>query len=1040
MSAGDGDSGRGNRDGDGDGRVSVGVRDFVGDVGGVMAMWIVMFAIENVVVGVGWRAQFAGSWEMAHARYYLTPIAVAAALPFAVLAVGLGRLVVARNERAVGGFAALIGATVAVFVSNGRHLESNVVRVPFVAGVSLIAGVAAVALVRRAPLHRPRVIAAMGAATASGAWTADVTVLPRLYPAFHALLLGIALAAWATTFLLVRGDRAVRPLWYAALAASLFAAAWTPRSARAVVGDDNLRRVLVEHAPVLGRAVLLASRIAPPPALEGDASEAATTGAVMHPKTAARSLDWSGRDIVVVTIDALRADHVSSYGYARATTPNIDRLAARGVRFEHAYCPTPHTSYSVTSMMTGKYMRPLLGMGVGDDSETWAGYLRRYGFRTAAFYPPAVFFIDEHRFRRMKSEGLGFEYRKEEFTAPELLRTQIADYVVGAPHDKPLFLWVHLFEPHEPYVKHPEHVFGAGDDTVDAYDSEIAAADAEVGNIIEVVEKRRPGAVFVVSADHGEELGDHGGRYHGTTVYEEQVRVPLVVVAPGVAPGVVSVPVQTIDLLPTTLAALDVPLPARVRGRDLGALLTGTKPAAGEGAEQGLAYAETDDYTLVARGDERLVCVRKIASCTLFDVRIDPLEKRPIVDRPARVLELRKLTAAIERENGKLETKALPEALRRGLQGDREAAEDVAALFDDARVDIRREAARCAFRLKAPVMAPSLRRALAKDEDAEVKKWSALALVRLGAGERDGDGGSGGGERPGTATAMNEMAAAILRDPSAVLRLAAALVLAERGDARGEGEIVARWEGAFVPGVKEPGELDEARELLAALSTVHAKTAAPTLARSLEDVRLRPYVAETLGELGDPRAVAPLLATFARERYVDARPKEARALVRLGVKDALLPPLSRFAGVPDAMTEGLEIARDAGLLVPAHGGWRAPGAAPSVWHADVEVAVAPAVLPGPGGARLLVLGAGEGGAGAEAGAMEAGAVTAKVDGLPVRLVQHGAVWSAELPEVGPRARIEASSTSGIAALWLVRRADEIPPPAPREWQAPDGGL
>ena len=1008
--------------------------DFVADVGGVMAMWIVMFALENVVVGVGWRAQFAGSWEMAHARYYLTPIAIAAALPLSLVAVALGRLVAARNERAVGGIFALIGATVAVFVSTGRHLESNVVRVPFVALVSLAAGAAAIFLVRRAPLERPRLLAALGGVVAAGAWVADLAVLPRLYPAFHMLLLGIALAGWATTFLLVRGDRGSRPFWFLALALAIFAVAWTPRSARAVTGDDNLRRVLVEHAPVLGRAVMLASRLAPPPALEDDASEASTTAAVVHPKAAARSLDWTGRDIVVVTIDALRADHLSSYGYARPTTPNIDRLAARGVRFEHAYCPTPHTSYSVTSMMTGKYMRPLLTMGVGDDSETWAGYLRRYGFRTAAFYPPAVFFIDEHRFRRMKAEGLGFEYRKEEFAAPDLHRKQIADYVANAPHDKPLFLWVHLFEPHEPYVKHPEHTFGAGDDSIDAYDSEVATADAEVGNIVDVVEKRRPGAVFVVSADHGEEFGDHGGRYHGTTVYEEQVRVPLVIVAPGIAPGVVGVPVQTIDLLPTTLAALDVPLPARVRGRDLGGLLAGASHggATGTGSpgsptEEGLAYAETDDYTLVARGDERLVCVRKIASCTLFDVRTDPLETRPIGDRPARVQELRRLTAAIERENGKLETNALPEALRRGLQGDRDAAEDVAALFDDARVDIRREAARCAFGLKAPAMAPALRRAVVRDEDEVVRKWSGLALVRLAAGA---DAGASAGADAGASAD----AGAILHDARAPLRLAAALALAEQGDARGEGELVARWEAAFVPRVAEPGELDEARELLAALSKIHARTAAPVLARSLEDVRLRPYVAETLGELGDARALAPLLATFTNERYVDARPREARALVRLGARDALLAPLRRFAGVPDGMVEAVELARDAGLLVPAQGGWKAP-ATPPQWHVEVELTAPPSTTApataAPGPARLLVLGLGE------------GAVTARVGGEPVRLVQHGSVWTAELPAApagGARAQVEASSTSGIAALWLVRRSDEIPPPAPREWQAPDGGL
>jgi arylsulfatase A-like enzyme len=975
------------------------------DVGAVLGAWLVMFLLENIVVGIGFRDEFAGSWEMAHARYYLTPIALAAALPGAVLAVALGRLVAARNERATAVIVGFFAALVAVGVSGGRHFQSPPVRIGFVAVVSIVAAVLTVVAVRRAPLARPRQLAMLGLAVGAGAWLADGHVLPRLYPAFHAALLGLALAGWALASLLLREPRALRPVCFFGLAISLGAVAWTPRAARAVVGDDNLRRVLVEHAPVLGRAVMLASRIAPPPPIEDDTSDASTTAAVVPPKGGARALDWTGRDIVVVTVDALRADHVSAYGYGRPTTPNIDRLAARGARFEHAYCPTPHTSYSVTSMMTGKYMRPLLGMGAGEDSETWAGYLRRYGFRTAAFYPPAVFFIDEHRFRRMKAEGLGFEYRKEEFAAPELRRAQIAEYVTSAPKDKPLFLWVHLFEPHEPYVLHPEHSFG-GEGSIEAYDSEIATADDEIGMIVDAVEKRRPGAIVIVSADHGEEFGDHGGRYHGTTVYEEQVRVPLIVVAPGVPKSVVSTPVQTIDLLPTTLAALDVPQPARVRGRDLGAVLA--QKAGAIPGDQGLAFAETDDYTLLARGDDRLVCVRKIASCTLFDVRADPLETRPVTDRPERVKELRRLTAAIERENGKLEASALPEALRRGLQGDHDAAEDVATLFDDARVDIRREAARCAFRLKAPVMAPQLRRALAKDEDAEVRKWSGLALLRLGAGE--------GSDGP----APDARAEGLLRDPNARIRVAAALALAEQGDPRGESELVARWETTFVPGSREPGELDEARELLAALAKLRARSATLPLVRLLEDVRLRPFVVDALGEIGDPRALGPLLATFAVERYVDVRPKEARALQRLGAREALLAPLRRFAGVPDPMIEALDVAGEAGLLVPAQGGWKAATA--TEWLADVRVTVT-----GAGPARLLVVGPGK-------------PMKAKVDGVEVPMTQHGAGWTAELPGVGATAHVEISGTTGVAALWVVRRAAEIPPPAPREWQASDGGL
>src|SRR5262249_52018389 len=149
----------------------------------------------------------------------------------------------------------------------------------------------------------------------------------------------------------------------------------------------------------------------------------------LRERKASHSLDWKGRDLVLVTIDALRADHVSAYGYERKTTPNIDALAARGVRFEHAYCPTPHTSYSIASMMTGKYIKPLLALDTEDDGETWGVQLRRYGYRTAAFYPPAVFFIDEHRFRVMHESAFGFEYVKEEFTRPDVRHAQLERYL-----------------------------------------------------------------------------------------------------------------------------------------------------------------------------------------------------------------------------------------------------------------------------------------------------------------------------------------------------------------------------------------------------------------------------------------------------------------------------------------------------------------------------------------------------------------------------------------------------------------------------------
>ena len=150
---------------------------------------------------------------------------------------------------------------------------------------------------------------------------------------------------------------------------------------------------------------------------------------------------------------------------------------------------------------------------------------------------------------------------------------------------------MHLFGPHEPYEAHADHPFGDRD--VDRYDSEIAAADSTVGDIVDHVRALRPGAVTIVTADHGEEFSEHGGRYHGTTVYEEQVRVPLVVSAPGLlsAHRVQSV-AQTIDLLPTILSALSIPPSPRIRGRALGAALLASAP------NPGFAFAETEESAL----------------------------------------------------------------------------------------------------------------------------------------------------------------------------------------------------------------------------------------------------------------------------------------------------------------------------------------------------------------------------------------------------------------------------------------------------------
>jgi HEAT repeat protein len=721
------------------------------------------------------------------------------------------------------------------------------------------------------------VLAALGGLLGAGGWCADAFVLPRLYPAFHVAmlalaLLGAALIAWST--------RPAGPPRRGGLAIAVVAGVIAfgclldaPRAARSLAQTANLRMALVDHAPLLGRVVTLTMAARPPDADDTADVHAAATA----PGEVARSLDWTGHDLVLISVDALRADHVHAYGYARPTTPNLDALAAEGTRFDSAYCPTPHTSYSLTSMMTGKYLRPLLTLGLGEDSETWAQDLQRYGWRTGAFYPPAVFFIDEDRFTRFEDEHLGFEYAKVEFAGPELREKQVADYVDAAPADRRMFLWVHFFEPHEPYVVHPDHVFSGGPSAdVDAYDSEVAEADDGIGRIVRVVRARRPGAAILVTADHGEEFGEHGGRYHGTTVFDEQVRVPLVVVGPGVRAGQgVSTVVQTIDLLPTVLSALGIPRPARLRGRDLGAVLAG-EPSA---LDDGRAFVETDDYELMASGPDRLVCQRRAAACALYRPRDgDPLERRDVATaNPARFASMRALLREVARDHGRYEAavaSSWPEPLRRGLQGEVEAAPDVAALLDDADLTIRRKAAEVCFDLHAASTAPEVKHALAHDEDDEVRRWSALALARMG-------------------EPLSPLVDASLHDANRDWRRSAALALGERGEPRACDEIAGWWNEATASLQRnENGEppriaidLVRTRELLDATARALCRSAVPALVRALDDVRARPYVADALGALGDDRARGPLLAALGSEPYVTTRPREARALLALGVHD-----------------------------------------------------------------------------------------------------------------------------------------------------------
>ena len=300
-----------------------------------------------------------------------------------------------------------------------------------------------------------------------------------------------------------------------------------------------------------------------------------------------------GQNVLLVTIDTLRADALGAYG-GPASTPALDRLAAEGVRFDFAHAHAVLTLPSHASILTGEYphrhgVRENSGYRLPGGARTIATVLKQAGYATAAFvaaFPVhsrfglnAGFDVYDDRF----ADGFGpVDIAMPERPASEvvpLARKWIAGRSIGAEGPGqdagPWFAWVHVFDPHAPY--RPPAPF----DTQYAgkpYYGEVAATDAALAPLLEDVRSSARPTLVIVTSDHGEGLGDHGEEAHGIFAYESTLRVPLILASLGgraaasKAPGkgeVSQVAARHVDILPTVLDAVRQPVPAGLPGRTL---------------------------------------------------------------------------------------------------------------------------------------------------------------------------------------------------------------------------------------------------------------------------------------------------------------------------------------------------------------------------------------------------------------------------------------------------------------------------------------
>jgi len=409
-------------------------------------------------------------------------------------------------------------------------------------------------------------------------------------------------------------------------------------------------------------------------------------------------------NVLLITLDTLRADYVSCYGSKSVSTPAIDGLAARGVRFARAIAQVPLTTPSHASILTGTYpqvhgVRDMGGFVLEKDVPTIATILGQAGFDTAAFVGSAV--LNRHYgldrgfatyADQMKGEsasqklpGVVAEVRGEVVTRRAL--DWLEKHETSSPGKK-FFVWVHYYDPHFPYDP-PEPY--RSQHARNLYAGEVAYTDAQVGRLIGWLSEAGllDRTLVVLLADHGESLGEHGEYTHGVFLYDSTVLIPMIIAGPGIPSGrAVPQQVRSIDVEPTIADLLSLPAGDKAQGVSLkSSLIEGRDPRSNYCYMETL-YPKTSHGWSELRGmrtDEwKLIVAPKPELYRFMD---DPAEvKNVIAGHPADADRLQKKVwevAGPPQSLGKLEPKPVDDERRRELDALGYVSSGRAAIYID---------------------------------------------------------------------------------------------------------------------------------------------------------------------------------------------------------------------------------------------------------------------------------------------------------------------------------------------------------------------
>ena len=346
-------------------------------------------------------------------------------------------------------------------------------------------------------------------------------------------------------------------------------------------------------------------------------------------------------NVMFFFIDTLRADHLGAYGYKRNTSPNIDRLAAKASVFENAYTSSPYTYEAAPKFMQSAYWDA--------HYETWTEALARSGYQTV-LYPRRLSMLLRHVKGMEQTVDAARRGLKQTVDAA-------IEMLGGAPADRPVCSYIYVPDPHRPYRPHEGFDFGPG--LVDHYDGEIAYTDYHLGRLFDWMEQsgRMNDTMIVIMSDHGESFGERMVYKHNSQLYDDQMRVPMIVYVPGRSARRIPDYVTTVDLGATILNLVGIDIPSEYAGVTLLPLMRGEPfthpPIYGEHFMVGESvYAgpektvepESHKYMIVTQDGFKLTYNRNFFNFELFDLTSDPLELDNLYERmPEKAAEMRGL-------------------------------------------------------------------------------------------------------------------------------------------------------------------------------------------------------------------------------------------------------------------------------------------------------------------------------------------------------------------------------------------------------------